>query len=102
MRRITPADDATITIFKKDPDAVLDFGFDWSEWLDSDISEVISTSTWTVPSGIDGDNESHDDSTTMIWISGGTAGATYLITNKITTSAERIDERSFKISVINR
>ncbi len=83
--------------FIKDPDAVLDYGFDWSDWLDSDAPEVISESTWTVPSGITNDSDSNADTTTIIWLSGGSAGEDYELTNKIVTDQGRTDERSLKI-----
>jgi hypothetical protein len=50
----------------KDPQAVLDYGFDWSKWLGTD---TISTSTWTVPVGITKDSDTHDTTTTTIWLS---------------------------------
>ena len=34
----------------KDPDAVLDYGFDWSAWLEA--GDTIVTSEWIVPEGI--------------------------------------------------
>ena len=102
MRRIIPSSDAVMTIYKKDPAAVLDYGFDWTDWLDSDLSELISTSTWTVSSGITKDSDSKADGITTIWLSGGTVGETYLITNRILTSANRTEDRSFKVKVGNR
>ena len=83
--------------FIKDPDAVLDYGFDWSsdDWLAS--GEEIQTSTWTVPAGITKDSDSNTTTTTTIWLSGGSDGTDYVIANKIVTSDGRTDERSFKI-----
>jgi len=46
-----------MTRFLKDPDAVLDYGFDWSDWLAD--GETISTSTWTVETGITKDSDSN-------------------------------------------
>lgn len=83
----------------KDPAAVLDYGIDWSAWLNGD---TISTSTWTVPSGITQASESETTTTATIWLSGGTAGTDYLVTNKIVTHGGRTDERTIKISVTNR
>lgn len=89
-----------IDILKKDPDAVLDFGFDWSDWLAT--GETISTSEWTVEDGITKDSDTNDTTKSTIWLSGGTAGITYELTNTITTSASRTDERSMKIRVVER
>lgn len=87
-------------LFTKDADAVLDYGFDWSDWLAT--GETISTSTWTVESGITKDSDSKTATITSIWLSGGTAGERYRISNKIVTNASRTDERSFVVSVTER
>jgi len=89
-----------MTRFLKDPDAVLDYGFDWSDWLAD--GETISTSTWTVETGITKDSDSKSDTATIIWLSGGTVETTYMITNKIITSASRTDERSFQILMVQK
>jgi hypothetical protein len=84
----------------KDPDAVLDFGRDWSPWLAT--GEQITTSTWIVPDGITKDSESNDTTTATVWLSGGTAGETYEITNRITTNQGRTDDRTLRILVRER
>jgi len=89
-----------IQIFRKDPASVLDYGIDWSDWLDS--GETISTSTWTVPVGITKDSESNGDTSTLVWLSGGTAGTTYELANKIVTSDGRTVERTIEIIVEQR
>ena len=86
--------------FRKDPHAKLDYGFDWSDWLES--GETISASVWTVPAGISEESSQRGDTLTKIWLSSGTAGETYTIANKVTTSEDRIDERSFDVIVENR
>lgn len=86
--------------FRKDPHAKLDYGFDWSNWLAS--GETISASVWTVPTGITEESDQRGDDSVTVWLSGGTAGESYTIACKITTSASRIDERSFVVQVENR
>ena len=86
--------------FRKDPDAELDYGFDWSDWLAT--GETITASAWTVPDGITEESKAFSDTATEIWLSGGTAGTSYTLQNEITTSAGRIDERSFLIMVAER
>lgn len=86
--------------YRKDPSDVLDYGFDYSSWMDT--GDSISTSTWTVPDGITKTSQSNDDDHTTIWVSGGTAGTKYRITNKIVTDEGRTLERSFDIVVVNR
>lgn len=88
--------------FRKDPDEILKYGFDWSDWLDSGVT--ISTSTWTVPDGLtseSGGEETGVDSTTVL-ISGGTDGSSYTVTNTIETSDGQTGERSFIILVTER
>lgn len=86
--------------YLKDADAVLDWQVDWSAWLVED--ETITASSWTVPDGIEEDSTSNDTTTATIWLSGGTAGTTYTVTNHITTSDGRQDDRSLKIRVTER
>ena len=85
--------------FLKDPDAKLPYSIDWLGWLGSD---TIVTSTWIVPSGITNEGDSHTDTTTSILLSGGTADADYALTNRITTAAGYIDDRTVTIHVRER
>ena len=89
-----------MSIYVKDPQSVLDYGFDWSDWLAD--GETILTSTWTVTTGLTKDSDSSNDTATTIWVSGGTAGTSYTITNHITTSAGREDDRSHVLKVKDR
>ena len=99
------------SIFLKDPNAVLDYKFDWkadtngngdSDWLDTD--ETISTKTVTVDTGITKDSDSLSDTNTSVtvWLSGGTAGVDYKVACFIETSAGRDDERTIKIQARER
>jgi len=90
----------SLQTFRKDPDATLDYGFDWSDWLAS--GETITASTWTVPTGITEGANSRDDTSVKIWLSGGTVGESYVISCKIVTSDDRTDERSLTIMVEER
>lgn len=88
--------------FIKDPDAVLDYSVDWSDWLATD--EVISTSTWAASDGITIETSGKTDTFATVWLSGGTAGVTYSLVNTITTNntPARIDERTISIKVQER
>ena len=90
--------------YSKDPDATLDYGFDWDDdddpYLES--GETLVDVTWTVPAGITKDSDELGETLTKIWLSGGTAGATYTIGCKVETTDGRIDERSFDVIVENR
>lgn len=83
----------------KDPDAVLDYSVDWTDWLDGD---TISTSAWTVPSGITQTSASTTTLITTIWLSGGSGGRTYEIKNRIVTAAGRTEERTIRLPVRTR
>ena len=87
-------------LFSKDPEAVLDYAVDWSEWLQS--GETISSYTVTVPTGLTKDSDSSASGVITVWLSGGTAGTVYSVEVKITTSLGRTDERTFKIRCIER
>ena len=84
----------------KDPGAVLDYGFDWSDWLST--AETLANSTWMVEDGLTEDSDQFTDTVTLVWVSGGTVGETYTITNQVTTSASRTDERSHTITIRQR
>lgn len=86
--------------FNKDPDEVLDYGFDWSNWLED--NDTISSSSWTVPSGITKNSSSNTITTTNVFLSGGTAGKAYDITNRIVTAGGRTADRTMTIIVRER
>jgi hypothetical protein len=85
-----------VDTFYKDPNANLDYQIDWSSWLGSD---TISSSAWTVQSGLTKGSDSKTDTTTTVWLSGGTAGQTYRVTNRVVTAGGRTDDRSFWVVV---
>lgn len=78
---------------------VLDYVFNWTTEGYLTGSETISSSSWTVASGLTKDSESNTTTTTTVWVSGGTAGEAYKLTNRITTSTTREAERSFFLYV---
>jgi len=87
-------------VFIKDPEARLDYSFDWSEWLAS--GETITASTMTASVGITIDASSNTLTSATAWLTGGTSGHSYTVTNHITTSANRQDDRTLTIRVQNR
>ena len=87
--------------FTKDPDAVLDYAFDWNtNWLQG--GEIITSYEITVETGLVKDNDSEADGVVTIWLSGGTAGASYIVSCRITTDLGRTDERSIEINCNER
>lgn len=84
----------------KDKDAVLDYTVDWTAWLDGD---TIDTSIFLVDDvSITEEFDTNDDSTTTIWLSGGTDGITYTFINRITTAGGRTQDQSVKLKVKER
>lgn len=77
--------------FAKDPTAVLDYCWDWTEWLgldtislaDIETSERITVNSFTI-----------DEGKVTAWLSGGTVGIPETVTCTITTAGGRIDSRS--------
>ena len=86
--------------FTKDPSAILDWAFDWTDWLAA--AETITDHTITADTGITVDSSTEDDGKVTVWLSGGTAGINYKVACLITTSAGRTDERTIWIKVTNR
>ncbi|OQC18926.1 MAG: hypothetical protein BWX69_03144 [Planctomycetes bacterium ADurb.Bin069] len=81
-----------------DPDELLDYGIDWSTRLEE--GDRIVASTWTTPPG--GPTLStpgRTDTATTIWITGGTAGESYRIGNRVTTAAGRVMDDSKRLTV---
>ena len=88
--------------FLKDPNAVLDYKFDWTSWLAS--GETISSQTTTPSSGLTVDSSSITDTgkSVTVWLSGGTLGNTYTVVNRVTTSSSRVDDRTMRIKVVDK
>lgn len=102
--------------FIKDPQAVLDYKFDWkpltngsgdSDWLDT--AETITAATITITptvavTGLIKDSQSLTDTSTSVtvWLSSGTDNVDYTVACKIVTNALRTDERTITIQVRNR
>ena len=86
--------------------AVLDYKIDWSEWLTSHDDDTIDTSTWEIsPSGeLTVEATEANTTETVIWLSGGTLGTRYTITNHIVTNSTPIareKDKSFKVKIID-
>lgn len=92
------ATDRKSITFVKDPSAVLDYGFKWTDWLNGD---TITTSTWTVSAGLTKGADDVVGGVTSVWLSGGTQDV-YTVTNTVVTQAGRTDERSFTVRVQER
>lgn len=86
--------------FLKDPDAVLDYQHDWSDWLGSD---TIDSASWIVDSGLTEDSSTNTSTATTIWLSGGTAAekvlTRYKVVSRIVTVAGRTNDRTIYIVI---
>ena len=102
---------AVVDSFLKDPDAVLDYKFDWkaltngtgtSDWLAT--AETISTFTIDADTGITvvSSAKSDSDTSVTVWLSGGTAGTDYAVRCEIVTNQSRTDERTMTIKCRER
>jgi hypothetical protein len=83
----------------KDPNAVLDYSVDWTRWLNGD---TIATSAWTVPAGLTKVSDTSTTKAATVWLSGGTIGQSYTVTNRITTAGGRTEDRSFDVKIADR
>lgn len=79
-------------VFTKDPDAVLDYQWDWSDWLA--VGEVITSAVVAPDTGIVLDSQSNTNTSVTAWISGGTVDEGYRVVCSIVTSESREDDRS--------
>lgn len=84
----------------KDPDATLDYAWDWSAWL-AEAGDTIASHSVT-GSGIAIGATSAASGVVTARISGGTAGATVLVTCSITTAGGQIDNRTIALQIVQR
>jgi hypothetical protein len=89
--------------FVLDPNAVLDFAFDWTEWLAD--GETITAFTVTAATGVTVQSSTRTGGVVTAWLSGGVLPATprlYPVTCHITTNEGRQDDRTIRVDVRNR
>lgn len=80
----------------KEATETLDFQINWADWLGA---LTISSSAWTVPSGITEVTNSNTTTTTLIRLSGGTWAESYELVSTITASNGEIESRSLTIKI---
>lgn len=90
--------------FEKDPDAVLDYRWDWTAWLDE--GETIASHDVVVDQGTvviePSPAPSETDGNVTAWISGGDPFTNSIVRCRITTSAGRTDDRSIILTIKQR
>lgn len=96
-----------VLFIDKDPEAVLTYTFDWSQWLES--GDTIDTAEYTLQVRANDpeplvkvDDGIISGTKTYVKLSGGQVERTYTVTAKITTDTGLVDRRNFKVKVHNR
>ncbi len=92
----------SIPIRKKAPGEVIDFGHTYATTF-NDLDTIIS-SEWSVTGDmvIDSDTFSADNSTTTVWVSGGTIDTGYDLKNTIVTAMGATITRTIRIVCVQR
>lgn len=85
--------------FVKDPDSTEDFSFNWVADLDGD---TIVSSDFELPDGLTEVSASNTSTTATIFVSGGSAGLQYRVTNRIVTAGGRTLDMTIRIYVSER
>ena len=90
-----------MTTFTKIVGSVLDYEEDWTAWLGSD---TIASSSWSVDDSEDIviDSDSNTTTSAIVWLSAGTLGEKYEVTNTIVTAAGRTDSRTIKVTITEK
>ena len=85
-----------MTRYLKDPEATLDYKFNWLEWLDGD---TIATQVVTIDDGATVESSAITDTNTSVtaFVSGGTVGRSYVLSCNITTVGGRPDDCSLPV-----
>jgi hypothetical protein len=97
---------------EKDPDAILDYTFDWSAWLDDDSisaaspaiadSDTMTLADETDHASIPSAGYSIVGDTVIVWLKGGAARDRAAVTCTITTDGGRTDDRTVYVRVRER
>lgn len=90
--------------YLKDPSASIDYSFDWNAGYLS--GQTVTASGWTATpveaGGVSVVSSAIQSTRTSVLVSGGLAGRVYRLTNVVTFSAGRSDERQVVLRVEDR
>ncbi len=93
------------TMPKKDPNALLDYTWDWGPWL-AKVGDAIASYEVAIDVAPDSslvvDSHARDAGVVTAWLRGGTVGQVYVVRCRITTNAGRTDDRSFMVEIASR
>lgn len=82
------------------PGAILDYGFNWSSWLQP--TETIVNSVWSIDPTLTLSSSQNVSGVTSTFVNGGVLGSVYTLINTITTSNGRVDSRTMILSCQNK
>lgn len=93
-----------MSVYVKDPAAVVDYTVDWGAGYLA--GETVTASDFSIDpveaGGLAVEAASSDGQTASATLSGGITGHLYRVTNQISTSGGRTDERSLAIRIADR
>lgn len=84
----------------KDPDAILSYRLDWTEWLDG--ADTIASAAWSIPPGLTEDASANTTTTATVQLSGGVHGQSYYCRCRVTLASGEKDDRTVLIEVYHR
>ena len=89
-----------MTTYTKDPDARLDYPFNWAQWLP--FGDVLASAEYVVDPGLTLSSfppPSLSDTVATPFLEGGTVGQTYEVVCRITTAEGRIEDSTIAIYI---
>lgn len=85
----------------KDPQAVLDYSFDWTAWL-TPLTDTILTASFIVDPSLSVVTQFKSTMIATVFISGGALNRRVPVTCRIVTAGGRTDERTIYLKILNR
>lgn len=87
----------------KDPNSVLDYSWDWTEWLAATLDgDTITSHTITVAGGLVVNSSSHDQHIVTAFLSAGTLGLRATATCRVVTVNGRTEDRTIYLYIRER
>jgi hypothetical protein len=87
-----------LPIISKDPNAVLDYTFDWEPFLEN-ISDVIGSVNYELSPGLTQSRVLNTATQAHSFIGGGVLGTTEFVTCRMTSVGGRIDDRTILLKI---
>lgn len=87
--------------YKKDPNATLDYSFDWGPYL-TPLGDTIVLVEWVLTAGLTKVSQSNTATTATVFVSGGVLDEVESLTCRITTAGGRIDDRTISLNIVSR